>query len=81
VFHDATQHTRQFFQMQIFITGLHEPIQKQIMKTTYNSFQAVYEATLDLEVIQQDYKSAKPVTIATVEVEATPDSSKNQDKI
>jgi hypothetical protein len=58
--------TGQIFQMQMFIAGLHEPIVKEIMKTVYASFQAVFEAALDLEVIQQDNKAAKPMTITAV---------------
>jgi hypothetical protein len=65
--------------MQMFIAGLHEPIRKEIMKTAYASFQAVYEAALDLEVIQQDNRAAKPVTIAAVEEETPTNISDYQD--
>ncbi len=53
-------------QQQMFTARLHEPIHKEIMKPTYASFQAVYEAALDFEVIQQDNRIAKPVMVATI---------------
>jgi hypothetical protein len=62
----------------MFITGLHDPIQKEIMKLACAKFQAVYEATLDLEVIQQDNKIAKPMTVATVR-EASPATCEYKD--
>ncbi len=37
------------------------------MKCTYANFQAVYRASLDLEIIQQDNKTAKTVVVAAVE--------------
>jgi len=33
----------QYFQMQLFITGLQDKIPKELMKNTYASFQATYE--------------------------------------
>ncbi len=37
------------------------------MKCSYANFQAVYQATLDLEIMHQDYETAKPVMVATME--------------
>jgi len=50
----------------MFITGLHEPIRKEIMKCTYANFMAVYEATLDLEIIKQDNKATKPIKLERI---------------
>jgi hypothetical protein len=41
------------------------------MKWMYTSFQAVYEAALDFEVIQQDNGTPKPIAMAVVK-EAIP---------
>jgi hypothetical protein len=60
------QNTAAFFQRQLSITGLHEPVRKEIMKWTYDNFQAIYEATLDFEVIQQDNAATKPITVAAI---------------
>jgi hypothetical protein len=43
------------------------------MKCTYANFQAIYETSLDLEIIQQDNKAAKPVVVAAMEEVATPE--------
>jgi hypothetical protein len=45
-----------YFQMQLFITGLQDKIQKELMKNTYTNFKATYEATLDLEVTNMSTK-------------------------
>jgi hypothetical protein len=57
-----------FFQLQIFIAGLHKPIRMEIMKCTHANFQAIYEDTLDLEIIQHDNKATKTVMVVAVEV-------------
>jgi hypothetical protein len=55
-----------FSQQQMFTNGFHEPIHKEVVKQTFASFQAVYQAALDFEVIQQDNRTAKPVMVATI---------------
>jgi hypothetical protein len=61
---DSEKYLGQYCQIQLFITGLQDQIQKELMKSTYANFWATYEATLDLEVIQEDDKPVKPVTVA-----------------
>jgi hypothetical protein len=67
VWRDAEVALGQFIQTQLFIAGLHESIQKDIMKRTYTSFCAICKATLDVEVIQKDNKAAKLVLVAAME--------------
>jgi hypothetical protein len=50
----------------MFIAGLHEPIRNEIMKCTYTNFQAIDEVALYFEIIQQDNKAAKPMTVAAI---------------
>jgi hypothetical protein len=45
---------------------LQDQIKKKLMKSTYANFWAPYEASLDVEVIQEDSKPVKPVTVATI---------------
>jgi hypothetical protein len=66
IYDNSLTNTRPFFQNQVFIASLHKPIHNEIPKCTYTNFQAIYEAALDLEIIQQDKKAAKPVTVADV---------------
>jgi hypothetical protein len=66
-FDNLARNSGQFFQTQMYIAGLHEPIRKENMKCTYANFQAVFDEALDLEVIQQDNKAAKPSTVVAVE--------------
>ncbi len=53
----------QHFQTQLFIACIQDKIQKELMKNTYDNFQAMYKAALDLKVIQHKNKMAKPVTV------------------
>jgi hypothetical protein len=46
--------------MQLFIARLQDGILKELMKNTY-TIQAIYEAPLDFEVIQEENKPVKPI--------------------
>ena len=72
IWKNSKGNTGQFFQTQMFIAGIQQPIQKEIMKPTNANFQAVYEAILDLDIIQQDNKAAKPAVVTTVEENKSP---------
>jgi hypothetical protein len=55
-----------YLKTQLFIASLKYKIRKELMKNTYAFFQATYEAALDLEVIQQESKAMKLITMAAV---------------
>jgi hypothetical protein len=55
----------QYFQIKLFIVSLQDQIRNQLMKSTYANFRVANEATLDLEVIHEDNKPVKVVTLAS----------------
>jgi hypothetical protein len=66
IYNNSLTNTGQFLQTQMCIARLQKPIHKEIIEHMYANFQAVYKAALDLEIIRQDNKAAKPVTMAAV---------------
>ncbi len=51
----------QYFQMWLFIASLQDDTCKELMRTAHGTFQATYEAAVDLEVIQSENKTIKPI--------------------
>jgi hypothetical protein len=63
-----------------FIGRLHDNVHKEIMKNHYDVFQVVHEATLNLEIIQQDNKPSKAIVLAAID-SYTPEQDFDADKL